>query len=144
MMRHLIISLLLNASFLSHALASEAVKDVTDVLIQQQHAWNRGDIPAFMNGYWQSDQLRFASGNSITYGWQPTLRRYQERYQNKALMGSLKFDIRDVQKLSDKHAVVFGHWQLTREHDQPQGLFTLIFQKFPDGWKIISDHTSSE
>jgi ketosteroid isomerase-like protein len=26
----------------------------------------------------------------------------------------------------------------------PGGLFTLIFRKFPDGWKIVHDHTSAE
>jgi ketosteroid isomerase-like protein len=27
---------------------------------------------------------------------------------------------------------------------QPHGVFTLILKKFPDGWKIIHDHTSAE
>ena len=27
---------------------------------------------------------------------------------------------------------------------KPTGLFTLIARKFPDGWKIVHDHTSAE
>ena len=27
---------------------------------------------------------------------------------------------------------------------KPGGLFTLIFRKFPEGWKIVHDHTSAE
>ena len=27
---------------------------------------------------------------------------------------------------------------------KPGGLFTLIVRKFPEGWKIVHDHTSAE
>jgi ketosteroid isomerase-like protein len=26
----------------------------------------------------------------------------------------------------------------------PHGLFTLIFKRFPEGWRIVHDHTSAE
>ena len=26
---------------------------------------------------------------------------------------------------------------------QPHGVFTLIFRKFPEGWRIVHDHTCS-
>jgi ketosteroid isomerase-like protein len=26
----------------------------------------------------------------------------------------------------------------------PHGLFTLVFRKFPEGWKIIHDHSAAE
>jgi len=28
------------------------------------------------------------------------------------------------------------------QKDRPDGVFTLIFRKFPAGWKIINDHTT--
>jgi len=37
-------------------------KDIRAVLSDQAAAWNRGDISAFMEGYWQSEDLQFASG----------------------------------------------------------------------------------
>ena len=40
-------------------------------------------------------------------------------------------------------ALLFGHWQLTRAHDTPHGLFTLLVRRTPAGWKIFADHTSS-
>jgi ketosteroid isomerase-like protein len=27
---------------------------------------------------------------------------------------------------------------------KPGGLFTVVFRKFPNGWKIVHDHTSAE
>jgi ketosteroid isomerase-like protein len=46
-------------------------------------------------------------------------------------------------RLSSESAWVFGHWELVRAQDHPGGVFTLILRKFPDGWKIVHDHTSS-
>ena len=42
-------------------------------------------------------------------------------------------------------AFVRGSWKLTMSDGKtPHGLFTLVFRKFPDGWKIIHDHSSAE
>lgn len=113
------------------------------VLEDQQKAWNLGDIEGFMEGYLQSDQLRFASGGDITLGWQETLNRYQKRYSDRAKMGELKFDIYSVNQLNADTGLIFGKWTLTRASDTPNGLFTLHMKKGDGGWKIVSDHTSS-
>ncbi len=113
------------------------------VLSDQEAAWNEGDIDRFMSGYWRSDQLRFASGNTIVYGWQATLDRYVDTYPDRSAMGRLDFTILDVNVFSERSAVVFGRFRLFRELDEPNGLFTLVFEKIDDQWLIISDHTSA-
>jgi ketosteroid isomerase-like protein len=32
---------------------------------------------------------------------------------------------------------------LKRAHDEPAGVFTLVFRRFPEGWRVIHDHTSA-
>ncbi|NQD35840.1 DUF4440 domain-containing protein [Permianibacter sp. IMCC34836] len=113
------------------------------VLMNQQAAWNRGDIDGYLSGYWQSPKLRFASGAEVTYGYAETAARYRQRYDSKAKMGELKFELLEVQQLGEHSALVFGRWQLTRATDQPHGLFTLELEKFAEGWKVTRDHTSS-
>ena len=113
------------------------------VLEDQQKAWNSGDIEGFMQGYIKNDKLRFASGGEITLGWQETLNRYQKRYSDRAKMGELKFDIYSVTQINTSTGLIFGKWELTREADTPSGLFTLHMRKGDDGWKIVSDHTST-
>ncbi len=113
------------------------------VLQQQVEAWNQGDIDAFMNGYAQTDSLRFASGGAVHTGWQATLDRYHRTYPDRAAMGTLTFDLRAVRVLSAQWAVVFGGYQLERAEDRPSGLFTLLFEKRPEGWRIVHDHTSA-
>lgn len=116
---------------------------VCAVLQAQQTAWNAGDIPGFMEGYWQSEALRFASGGTVTTGWQATLDRYLARYGDDAAMGDLVFSGVDVDQLSSDRAIAFGRWQLLRESDAPSGLFTLVFAKTDGAWVIVHDHTSS-
>ena len=113
------------------------------VLAGQAAAWNRGDIDGFMQGYWNSEQLRFASGGSVTYGWAAANQRYHAHYPDRAAMGTLAFSDLDVELLAPDAAIVFGHWALQREHDRPHGLFTLVLRKTPEGWKISRDHTSA-
>lgn len=116
---------------------------ILQILQEQTDAWNRGDIDAFMQTYAPVPELRFASGGNVTYGWQPTLERYKQRYPDRAAMGTLTFSDLTVTELAPDSALVFGHWQLQRAKDTPQGLFTLLVRRTAAGWKIFADHTSS-
>ena len=116
---------------------------VRAVLAAQVAAWNSGDLSGFMAGYAPSDTLRFASGGNERLGWQTTLDAYRRGYPNRTAMGTLAFDVRDVQLLSPDWALVFGAWRLERKDDRPHGLFTLLFRRTEAGWLIVHDHTSS-
>ena len=132
---------------------NNAVSEIQNVIRAQQEAWNRGDIDGFMNGYWRSEHTVFVSGDEVTRGWQKVLNRYKAKYSNRAKMGTLTFSDLEITPLSSESAVALGSWKLKRANDppsqnsgatsEPHGRFTLIFRKFPDGWKIIHDHTSA-
>ena len=143
-MKFIVLTLLLAAQLVlapqAHANPAQAIKQV---MANQQDAWNKGDLKAFMAGYWHSDKLRFASGNSYRHGWQTTLDNYIKGYPDRATMGHLTFDIIEIETLSADVALVFGHWQLATEKGLPQGLFTLVFRKINGQWLITRDHTSS-
>ncbi len=116
--------------------------DIRAVMDKQASDWNRGDIPAFMEGYWKSDRLTFVSTRGVTKGWQPTLDNYKRGYPDKAAMGTLSFSDLEITVLSKDAALVLGSWSLQREKDKPGGKFSLIFRKFKEGWRIVHDHTS--
>lgn len=122
----------------------EEADAIRAVLESQQAAWNAGDVETFMDGYWRSEGLRFASGGTVTRGWAETLRRYQTRYPDRTAMGVLSFGDLEVVLTAPDAGVVFGHWRLERESDAPGGLFTLIFRKINGAWVIVHDHTSAE
>ena len=131
----------ISASIAGDARAREAA--ILQVLEAQQAAWNRGDIDAFMEGYWKSEQLRFGSGGDVTLGWQATIDRYKARYTDRAAMGQLVFSQLQTEVFSPNAAIVHGRWALQRESDRPSGLFTLVFRYFGEGWVIVSDTTTS-
>lgn len=122
-----------------------APSEVRQVLQRQQDAWNRHDLEGFMAGYWNSAELTFFSGAKMTSGWQSTIERYRNSYQSEGReMGKLEFSDLNIEALAPDAAFVRGAWKLTMPDGKtPHGLFTLVFRKFPDGWKIVHDHTSA-
>jgi beta-aspartyl-peptidase (threonine type) len=114
------------------------------VLDDQAAAWNKGDLPGFMKGYLESEELSFFSGNNKTKGWKATLERYQKTYQGEGKeMGKLSFKELSIEPLGDDHALVRGRYHLELMKSGPTGIFTLILRKTPAGWRIIHDHTSN-
>jgi beta-aspartyl-peptidase (threonine type) len=135
--------------FLRFTFAQDSRTDVKaaveTALRQQVEAWNRRDLEGFMAGYWNSPDLIFFSGAQKTSGWQSTLERYRARYHGEGReMGKLEFSDLSIQELAPDAAYVLGDFHLTMSDGKtPHGLFTLIFRKFPEGWKIVHDHTSA-
>lgn len=117
---------------------------ITALLEEQRQAWNRGDIPAFMEGYIHSDELVFTSRAAIRRGWQETHDRYLERYGNDAsTMGTLSLEVIDLKALGADGAVMLGRFSLTGVEAPASGVFTIVFERRPEGWRIVHDHTSA-
>jgi beta-aspartyl-peptidase (threonine type) len=119
---------------------------IRKMIEQQQAAWNRKDLEAFMSGYWNSPDLTFFSGAREANGWQAALDRYKKAYQGAGHeMGRLEFANLRIEMLGPDAAFVRGEFRLTMsDGKKPQGLFTLILRKFPEGWKIVHDHSAGE
>ncbi len=117
-------------------------KIIRNILADQISFWNKGDIPGFMQGYWNSDSLVFVGKNGPTYGYNNTLRNYQKNYPNKDYIGILNFDILSVQPMEKDHFFVIGKFILQRKVGDASGHFTLILRRINGVWKIVSDHSS--
>ena len=122
---------------------SGAQAAIRQVLDEQVAAWNRQDLDGFMQGYWRSPQLTFFSGAKVYRGWDTALQRYRKVYQSGGRqMGKLDFSDLQIELLSPSAALVRGAFHLAMpDGKQPHGIFTLVFRKFPQGWRIIHDHT---
>jgi len=116
---------------------------IGSVLRAQQSAWNRANVDAFLQGYWHSPELTFSGSSGVTRGWDGVLERYKKNYPDRAAMGQLDFSGLEFRFLGPDAALVLGKWHLQREKDELGGVFTLVWQRFPDGWKIVHDHTSA-
>jgi beta-aspartyl-peptidase (threonine type) len=124
--------------------AAPVKKEIVRVLNGQVLAWNKGDLEGFMQGYWKSPDLTFFSGKEITKGWQATLERYRKRYQAEGKeMGKLTFSDLEIEVVGPDSAFVRGRWKVVTSKETLGGLFTLLFKKRPEGWRIVHDHTSA-
>lgn len=119
---------------------------IRKMMEQQQAAWNRKDLEAFMSGYWKSPDLTFFSDAREAKGWQAALDHYKKAYQSAGHeMGRLEFANLRIEMLCPDAAFVRGEFRLTMsDGKKPQGLFTLVLRKFPEGWKIVHDHSAGE
>jgi beta-aspartyl-peptidase (threonine type) len=127
-------------------LATDRVADraaITAVLQAQQAAWNRGDVIAFLEGYWKSPELTFSGSGGVARGFDGVLARYKKNYPDREAMGELQFSGLEFRFLGPDAALVLGKWHLKRATGDIGGVFSLVWQKFPEGWKIIHDHTSA-
>jgi ketosteroid isomerase-like protein len=116
---------------------------ITGVLHRQQAAWNRGDVDAFLEGYWHSPELTFSGSNGVSRGWDGVMARYKKNYPDRAAMGQLDFSELEFRFLGPHAALVLGRWHLKRDKGDLGGVFSLVWQRFPGGWKIVHDHTSA-
>jgi uncharacterized protein (TIGR02246 family) len=138
-----LMSLLLMAP-LKAAYAQSADSAIKQVMTDQVSAWNRGDIDGFMSGYKNSPETTFI-GKTVQHGWQKVLERYKHNFPTKDAMGTLDFSELEVRVLDAQHAVTTGQYHLARSAaggGDASGVFSLVWEKSTDGWKIILDHTS--
>jgi beta-aspartyl-peptidase (threonine type) len=115
---------------------------VRGVLEAQETAWNEGKVDVFLVGYWKSDSLTFSGSQGITRGFAGVQERYRKSYPDRQSMGKLGFTGLEVRILNPDAALVLGQWHLTRARGDIGGGFSLVFQRFPEGWRIVHDHTS--
>jgi uncharacterized protein (TIGR02246 family) len=117
---------------------------IRQALDDQAAAWNAGDIPTFMRAYKDSPDTTFI-GKSVEHGYAPILERYKKAYASKDAMGTLDFSEITVRELDANYAVVTGKFHLARNAaggGDVSGIYSLVWEKTSEGWKIILDHSS--
>ena len=137
-----------------HAMAQGNQQDeaaIHTVIDAQVVAWNKGDVPAFMASYEDSPETTFVGSASVQKGFAKILERYKKNYTTREQMGTLTFHDLDIRLLPTssgvtEYAVVTGHFHLERTTHgaaaKDDGIFSLVWHKGPDGWKILLDHTA--
>ena len=141
-MKKIIILLLLSVAMNARAQKTTDKQAILNLLEQQRGDWNKGDLEAFMQGYWKSDSLLFVGESGPTYGWQKTLDNYKKGYPDKAAMGFLTFGIKKVELITKDRAFVLGSWNVKSEKEELKGYFTLLLRKIEGVWKVVVDHSS--
>ena len=112
---------------------------ILSVLKMQENAWNNYDLEGFMQGYWQSDSLKFYGNKGVTSGWHKTLDNYKKGYPSKEYTGRLNFTIDAITKIENDSYYVMGQFHLVRDAGNANGVFLIIFKRIEGEWKIVAD-----
>ena len=146
----LVLLLLCNAAIVRAQSANADETAIRAAMDTQAEAWNRADVPSFMQVYENSPATTFI-GAELHKGYAPILERYSKAYSTAEQMGKLTYSNLDVRLLpgscgAAEFAVVTGNFHLQRtakgEAKKDDGIFSLVWRKGPQGWKILLDHTS--
>lgn len=120
-----------------------AEKEINAVFDTQTAAWNRGDIPEFMKAYHNASDTEFVGSGGIKRGYNEVMERYKKSYPNAEAMGHLSFSNQTIHVLDSKAAYVVGEFHVERKTGNLLGVYTVIVRKFPEGWRIVHDHSSA-
>ena len=124
--------------------ASHEELEIIKVLLAQEKAWNTGDIPGYVRSFKNSpDTIFIMGGQSTSRGFAQIFDDYKRNYPNRSVMGLLSFSQLEAHAISDKVAICLGRYHVERgkrDGGPVDGMFSLVLEKTPEGWKIILDH----
>lgn len=119
--------------------------DLIKVLNSQERAWNHADIDAYLAGYKNATDLLFVADGRVTRGFEQLNSDYRRNYPTKDSMGVLTFSELEPHVLTETFGVVLGKYHIDRNKKaggSADGMFSLVFEKTADGWKIVVAHTT--
>jgi beta-aspartyl-peptidase (threonine type) len=105
-------------------------------------AWNRADLDGFLATYTRDAVFM---GNPPTVGLDSIRARYVRGFfRDGRPTQQLAFDQLQTTMLGPNHALMTGRCILTNPADNKQSFcrFTLIWERRPEGWRMIHDHSS--
>ena len=122
--------------------AGDAESSIRAALDDQVAAWNRGDVPAFVNFY--APDCTYI-GRNVAHGRDEVLANYRKRYTGRAAMGTLQYSDVKITALGTHSAIAVGRFHLEREASaggEASGIFSLVLVERDNRWMILLDHTS--
>lgn len=116
--------------------------DVAKVLADASAGWSRGELDTFMASYEKAPQINYVSGGKIIQGYDAIRAMYAPRFADPKAMPRLSTEVVDFDPLGADYAAVIGRFNLDLPNgEKATGLFSLVFHKTSDGWRIVSDHS---
>ncbi len=124
--------------------SSDVPQHLAQLMYESAEAWNRADLDGFLATYADDSQTTFM-GNPPTLGLAEIRARYLRSYFSEGKpRDHLGFDQLVTRMLGPDHALMHGRCILTNPETKKQQFcrYTLIWERRPEGWRIIHDHSS--
>ena len=118
---------------------------IYELLLQMLDRWNAHDIAGYLACYWKSPELLIIVDSEQFNGWQQMHDSYTAGYPDKASMGFATPARIQVKYLKPDIALALTWWSISFPNSKRKvvGNTTMNLQKFDDGWKVVSAHSST-
>jgi hypothetical protein len=116
---------------------------VDHLLSESEAAWNRGDLEGFVGWYKRGPETTFLASTGLTHGWDAIRERYAARFEPGAARDSLRFEDLETRLLAPWLGLATARYVLFQADSvTATGVFTLVVENTPDGWRIIHDQSN--
>lgn len=124
--------------------AARLQEAVDHLLTESAKSWNMGDLDGFLSWYKQGPETTFLGSSGLTHGWDAIRDRYVTNYfAPGAVRDSLRFEELETRPLAGWLGLATARYVLFRgDSVTATGVFTLIVENTPEGWRIIHDQSS--
>jgi hypothetical protein len=116
---------------------------VDSLLTESERSWNAGDLDGFLYWYKRGEETSFMGASGPIYGWETIRGRYAPRFGPGVARDSLRFEDLETRPLVPRLGLATARYVLFQADSiTSQGIFTLVLEMTPEGWRIIHDHSS--
>jgi hypothetical protein len=123
--------------------AIEAHSEIQNLILTAIDKWNAHDIDGYMEGVWKSKDFVMVIDAQEIRGWAEALAAYKRGYADPSTMGTVVCESLESQLVTSEVASVVMRWTLYLKGGKILGTSTMVIRKFEEGWKVISDHSTT-
>lgn len=122
---------------------NQCSQEITQVILRGYDRWNAHDVDGYMEMFWKSPNFLYAVDNEIFWGWDQVRAALARGYPDRSAMGTLSSERMEIRVLTSDLATIVNSWAMRFPKVKVVGITTGTLRKFPEGWRVISGHTSS-
>jgi hypothetical protein len=123
--------------------AIKAHDDIQALMLRMIDRWNAHDLAGYMEGAWKSKDFLMVIDAEEIRGWAEAFATYQRGYPDPNTMGNVVCDRLETQLIKTDVALAVMRWTLYLKGGKVLGTSSLVVRQFSDGWKVVSDHSTT-
>ena len=109
----------------------------------QMEAWNRGDLEAALQAYWDSPKMTWVSKSGVDYGYAPFADAMRKDFTDPKSMGIYSVEILDARNLGRHTEHIVFRWKIMKgEKRLMGGISTQIWRRIDGNWHAVFEHAS--
>jgi limonene-1,2-epoxide hydrolase len=122
---------------------AEAENEIRALTEKLQTDWNGGDMSAYLDAYWNDEELSLLFGGRAVRGWQALSDLFRGSWTTEEAMGDFKVNEMEVRLHGTDIAIASGSFEHQFTSEKIVGSFSHVWRRFDDGrWLIVHEHTA--